>query len=217
MGWTAYPETAGWDILLVREDGLQIGVQAKLRLNAKVFDQCLDGLAHWRESGVGPDHRAVLIPHDIKLGDWEKIATFIGVTIIRSGRGSPLPPINGVGSYIDDAGLGWFDWCPESRHTLPSYIPDVIAGAPSPTQLTEWKIKAIKIAITLERRGYVSRKDFKHHKISITRWIVPGHQWVISKERNVLVRGPKLPDFKAQHPSVWDQIWNDYDTWLPKE
>ena len=37
-GWTAYPETAGFDILLGREvDGFQIGIQAKLRLNAKVI------------------------------------------------------------------------------------------------------------------------------------------------------------------------------------
>ncbi|TIU81425.1 MAG: hypothetical protein E5W01_20510, partial [Mesorhizobium sp.] len=43
--WTAYPETAGFDILLVRgADGAQIGVEAKMTLNAKVLMQAVEGL-----------------------------------------------------------------------------------------------------------------------------------------------------------------------------
>lgn len=34
-GWTCYPETAGFDILVVHQDGRQIGVEAKLSLNRK--------------------------------------------------------------------------------------------------------------------------------------------------------------------------------------
>jgi hypothetical protein len=38
-----YPETEGWDILLVRvSDGFQIGIQAKLALNIGVINQCLE-------------------------------------------------------------------------------------------------------------------------------------------------------------------------------
>lgn len=40
-GWTAYPEFADFDIVLVR-DGLQIGVHAKLRFNATLPDYVPD-------------------------------------------------------------------------------------------------------------------------------------------------------------------------------
>jgi hypothetical protein len=42
---------------------------------------------------------------------------------------------------------------------LPSYAPDVIAGAFAPVRLTPWKIKALKIAAPIELR---TRADFKH-------------------------------------------------------
>ncbi|QAU22568.1 hypothetical protein EO087_00090 [Dyella sp. M7H15-1] len=41
-GWTIYPETADFGILLVRDaTGHQLGVEAKLQLNAKVASQIL--------------------------------------------------------------------------------------------------------------------------------------------------------------------------------
>jgi hypothetical protein len=41
-GWTICPETAGFDLLCVRDDtGHPLGVEAKLSLNAKVADQIL--------------------------------------------------------------------------------------------------------------------------------------------------------------------------------
>ncbi len=50
--WTAYAETCGWDILLVRKaDGFQIGIQAKLNYNMKVLSQCLETWHNWREVG----------------------------------------------------------------------------------------------------------------------------------------------------------------------
>lgn len=61
-GWTVYPETAGFDILAVYKTGHQLGVEAKLKLNAKVADQILpdDWLA--RYDAQGPDFRAVIVP-----------------------------------------------------------------------------------------------------------------------------------------------------------
>nr|WP_237043901.1 hypothetical protein [Pseudomonas aeruginosa]AMP35850.1 Hypothetical protein [Pseudomonas aeruginosa] len=35
-GWTCYPEAAGFDVLVVHDDGRQIGVEAKLSLNGVV-------------------------------------------------------------------------------------------------------------------------------------------------------------------------------------
>lgn len=61
-GWEIYPETAGFDILAVwKATGHQLGIEAKLQLNAKVADQILP--AHWSNADQrGPDFRAVLVP-----------------------------------------------------------------------------------------------------------------------------------------------------------
>jgi hypothetical protein len=57
--WIVYPETCGWDMLLVhREGGWQIGLEAKLTLNAKVLSQAIDGRRFTRPA---PDFRAVLV------------------------------------------------------------------------------------------------------------------------------------------------------------
>ena len=63
-GFTVYPETAGWDMLLVAADGHQLGIEAKLSLNLKVLAQALKGCTYSAERG--PDYRAILVPesHD---------------------------------------------------------------------------------------------------------------------------------------------------------
>lgn len=79
--WTAYPETAGWDILLVRKaDGFQIGVQAKLRFGTDVINQAIEN-GH-RAEHAGPDCRAVLVPWG-DAGAFSKICGFIGLTVVR--------------------------------------------------------------------------------------------------------------------------------------
>lgn len=61
-GWTAYPETAGFDILCVYDKtGHQLGIEAKLQLNAKVADQILPNHYAWDDK-QGPDFRAVIVP-----------------------------------------------------------------------------------------------------------------------------------------------------------
>lgn len=61
--WIPYPETVGWDILLVRkDDGFQIGIQAKQKLNTDVINQALDEYGHWSAARAGPDCRARWAP-----------------------------------------------------------------------------------------------------------------------------------------------------------
>ena len=61
--WVVYPETGGFDIVLVRkEDGFQIGVEAKLKLNGKVISQAAEYAGSWYSCQSGPDCRAVLVP-----------------------------------------------------------------------------------------------------------------------------------------------------------
>lgn len=221
--WTAYPETAGWDILLVRrQDGFQIGIQAKLKLNLSVINQTIkDGHVWWND--VGPNCRAVLVPSD--QSGFGRIASYIGFAIIRMHsegaeayrlRFAPeLPVINSGPGY----GLReWSEWCPTRLHTLPEYVPDVAAGAPAPLQLTKWKISAIKIAATIELRGYVTRGDFHHHGIDHRRWTAREGGWLIPSSTGIgYVAGPNLPPLKEQHPRVWAEIIADRGKWLPKE
>ena len=73
----------------------------------------------------------------------------------------------------------WHDWCPNQRCKIPDYVPDVAAGRSAPLQLTEWKVRAIKLAIILEERP-VTRADFKALKLHPQRWLDPSAKWLVS-------------------------------------
>lgn len=218
-GWTAYPETGDWDILLVRAvDGFQIGVEAKLRLNAGVLTQALED-SGWRYRDSGPDCRAVLVPQGYG-GGFAAIADHLALTVIRmlpTGRGyvdrflPSLPePLGGDTFRIEYHNREWHELCPLRRIDLPDYVPDVVAGAPAPVKLTPWKIAALKIAVILEQRGFVTRADFKALKIDPRRWIDGG--WLIGGPDG-LVRGPHCPDFAGQHPVVIAEVRADFNEW----
>lgn len=224
--WTAYAETEGWDILLVRKaDGFQIGVQAKLRLNAHVIAQALEEWGSWSADRAGPDCRAILVPEAGAAG-FEVIAVYIGLTVIRmqspTSYRSPWevrrysPPLPGERGDESTGDTTWHEWAPMKRHKLPEYVPDVPAGAPSPRLLSQWKIKAIKVAITVERRGYITRADFKHLAFDHRRLLAPGLGWLTPGE-NGYVRSRLMPDLKKLHPRAYDQIAADFGKWgLPQ-
>lgn len=225
-GWTSYAETAGWDILLVRDaDGFQIGIQAKMSFTAQALEQCLDD--HYAMvNSEGPDCRAVLVPYGTVQNHLHRIATHLGVTVISckpslqakdGGRYGSLftPGLPEVGTDLSWwAERDWHEMAPASRCSLPEYVPDVAAGTAAPLQLTNWKIKALKIAATLEIRGFVTRQDFRYHKLDHRRWIVPGNPWLVI-ENGVFVKGPQMPDFEKQHPRVFAEIKRDSAKWLP--
>jgi len=220
--WTAYAETAGWDILLVRKvDGFQVGIQAKLRLNVEVMTQALESGSHWCNE-VGPDCRAVLVPFAC-AGGWGEIAAAVGITIIRVF--TQADRIHGrhfrnfdpdLPDKLDDTDdcyrQQWFERAPKARCRLPEYVPDVAAGASAPLQLTTWKIRAIKLAITLERRGYVTRADFKHLGLDHRRF-VDAYQW-LAVDGQRFVKGKHQMPFKAAHPRNYAEIEADAGKWM---
>lgn len=216
--WTAYPETAGFDIVLVRDaDGVQIGIEAKLALNSAVIVQGCEGARGWSRGVRGPDYRAVLVPDDAtrSLGP---LCGMIGLTVIsvRKARWSTRIPFDFYPALPKEDGFerdDWHQWCPVERLKLPEYVPDVAAGASAPLALTHWKIGAIKLAILLEERE-ITRADFKAFGISPSRWTDPYSGWL---ERGVsgYRAGPGLPDFKAQHPVNYEQIKADKAKWAP--
>jgi hypothetical protein len=213
--WTAYAETAGWDILLVHNaDGRQIGIQAKLKLNLEVINQALEDGSWYRVADAHPDYRAVLVPGVSPPAD--KVCDHLGLTVIRvytdGTRGHffrPSLPTDAKNAYgCED----WHETATVKRHKLPEYVPDVAAGASSPLQLTDWKIKALKLTVTLELRGHLTRRDFAHHHVDHRRWITSG--WLKIEDGRYIKDA--FPDFKRQHPVVYKQIKADAPKWLPK-
>src|SRR5271165_6454361 len=80
--WTCYAETEGWDILAVRKDnGVQLGIEAKLTLNAKVVRQALP--ARYDHAVVGPHFRAVLVPLCAASGEIAALCAALGIDVIR--------------------------------------------------------------------------------------------------------------------------------------
>lgn len=213
--WTAYNETAGWDILLVRDDGFQVGIEAKLRLNAHVIAQAIEKYGSYAVEHAGPDCRAVLVPDG--EGGFGTICAYIGLTIIRMrGRGFEPPLPGETRPHQAHREAAWHEWCPAKRHKLPEYVPDVPAGTPSPRTLSQWKIKALKLSITLENRGYLVRADFSHLQIDHRRFLTSGFGWLIpDPEAKGRYRRTKLwPNMKSQHPRVYAQIAADASKWM---
>lgn len=225
--WTVYPETAGWDLLLVDEVGVQIGIEAKMALNAKVICQALPH-ATWATAD-GPDYRAVLVPSKGTQGNFHPITQALGLTVIEVSRRTPdwggklwvqIQP-----SSLPDEHSGfdwdlqrWVSWLPSRRCQLPDYVPDVQGGKPSPVALTAWKIKAIKLMILLERRGGVTRRDMNHLGISASRWTDNYHGFLrADRLKGMYVRCERTPDLRAQHPTNWQQIEADFAKWAPAD
>lgn len=242
-GWTAYAETAGFDILLVRgADGAQIGVEAKMTLNAKVLMQALEGIyGGGGEHSEGPDFRAVLVPYGTAGAEMRSIARYLGAAVIECRAADegekeierqvakhgeyyrryatreykPFAPELPAANDYCDWRLTWVDFCPVKRCDVPDYVPDVVAGASGPSQLSSWKVKAIKVCIILEKRGWVSVSDFKHIGIDRKRWLDMG--WLTGREgfRGHYVAGKYSLDLRNAHPVNYGQIEADYQTWKP--
>ena len=221
--WQAYPETGGWDILLAHKTrNWQIGVEAKLKLNAKVLLQAAEG--RW-DLETGPDYRAVLIPDGTGGGELAALAKHCCLTVITMRRKQawispsfwpalPRPVDIRVTDASGDDAREWFEMMPTNRHRLPDYIPDVAAGVSSPVQLTRWKVSALRIAVLLDATGFVTRSDFKAQGIDIRRWIEG--RWIVPG-LDGFVPGPRMPEFRNQHPVVWDQVRADAAKWTRRQ
>lgn len=219
--WVPYAETAGWDILLVnKSSGRQIGVQAKLKMNANVIAQAIEGA--WPDDR-GPDFRAILVPATARNALCN-VAAYCAVTVIGMQEPAPkhvMRPDFSPGLPRDDdpSVLGfspdWFEMLPVKRCDVPEFVPDVAAGSSAPVQLTKWKIAAIKLGVLLDQTGYLTRNDFKVHRVDIRRWI-SGTGWLIAGP-NGFVAGPRFPAFREQHPRVWDEVVADPKKWRRAE
>lgn len=223
-GWTVYHETAGWDLLLSHDETkVQVGIEAKLSLNAKVLSQALPP-HRYASTDRGPDYRAVLVPGDACQAYMRDLAAHLGVSVLtmedKRWPGAEAPDWRCSGYELPrEAGFswsdaGWFSWLPTEREDLPDYVPDVHGGDSAPVALTPWKIKAIKLLILLERRGTVHRSDMRALEISPSRWTDRYHGFLAATSSGY-VACSATPDLKAQHPRNWAEIEADFDSWNP--
>lgn len=219
-GWTCYPETADFDVLVVHEDGRQIGVEAKLKLNAKVADQILPGEWEDRYGSAGPDHRMVIVGDITEASAGiVRLLEMCGVPVLRpnmrhqyNGRGmeSTLVADFGLKDWMRQ-GQPWrphmFDWNPSERCKVPIVVPDVPAGVPAPLRLTPWKEAALKVLIQLRRQGSITTKQIAAHGISPTVWTRGDRAWLRKGEQQGLwVETENLPAFDKQHPEAFAKI-----------
>lgn len=222
-GWTCYPETAGFDILVVHEDGRQIGVEAKLKLNAKVVDQILPDAWAVRAGAPGPDHRLVLVGDitDASLGI-KRLLEACGVAVIYPRMSSmPKPGTRFEYDYLPDFQLRYWmtrgdgrwgephlcDWNPPERCKVPCVVPDVPAGVPAPLRFTPWKESALKVLIQLREQGYITAKQITAHGISPSVWIQGPTAWLAKNGTlGQWVATDRLPAFDKQHPEAYAKL-----------
>jgi len=204
-GWLFYPETGNWDILLVRQ-GLQIGVQAKTSPTVHVIHQALPVEARtWvsrqqtlvRRCRVGPHFRTVLTPIDSNFVD---VARLLGIWVF------------GNRNYGHDLlerpqDFECFRWQPEKLHMLPEVLPEVLAGVPSPIQLTPWKQKALKLLARARIRGATSRDA---HELKINLRLFIDRHWlrILGREGKLTLWGldplPSRQRPDQQHPREFE-------------
>lgn len=200
-GWVAYPEHAGWDVLMVRErDGFQVGVQAKLRANCEVIAQAADGMARSKR----PDVAAVLVPDASHA--FVRVARLCGGIKVLHWSSPHRYDFNFLDERLHSA-----TGSPGTRHELPPFVPAVRAGSPAPTPLTKWKLAALRLCLLLDRQGYVTTEDIKRLGMSPTRWLdlLRMDGYVPGRRLHRLVRGDKLlPD--QQYPELAAQVAAHY-------
>lgn len=215
-GWTCYPEAAGFDILVVHTDGRQIGVEAKLSLNAKVADQILPRAGEEYYCRPGPDYRMVIVSKitDASAGI-AKMLDHLGVRVLQTyldqGRyrfrlEHQVLEAKGRTSWYSEQYL--FDWNPPERCQVPIMVTNLPAGVPAPVRLTPWKESALKVMAQLRSQGFITAKQIAAHGVGITAWTQPASSTKPSWLAKGAVRGTwieteHLPAFDKQHPEVY--------------
>ena len=220
-GWTCYPESGGFDILVVHEDGRQIGVEAKLALNAKVADQIMPEPWQYRYGLKGPDHRLVIVSKitDASAG-LAKLLGYMGVPVlVPDDRARSTPEgfrqvlefcsyklkdlLTGAGHFGDQE---LFDWNPEERCEVPMIVADLPSGVPCPVRLTPWKEKALRAIALMRHQGYIQTKQLKELGLSPTAWTQGGSARAWLDKGTTLgqwVETDRLPGFDKQHPDAY--------------
>jgi len=179
-GWSVYPETAGWDLLLVwtgpdntvrgPRTGDQVGVEAKLRANVDVLAQAIDRDRYTRPGNPCVNYRAVLVPEATKA--FRSVAGALGVVVFTLANCEPWESKKGWRGRRPRVGIqvGAYRASPSKRHWLPPVPLNDSGGRPSPRQMSKWRVGALKLCALLRRRGWITTADFKREGVDPSRW-----------------------------------------------
>lgn len=215
-GWKVYPETSGFDILIVKD--IQIGIQAKLKSNVEVLAQVIYGQQqpsniHYKYKNPSPHIRAVLVPH--ASSEFKQVANALNIFVIEGAILTcdieTMTPYYAKNIINIDGYNKKHLIIPDKLCWVPEIEFDTPAGVKSPKSITEWKIKAVKICLLLHERGFITQQDFKDAKLSITLW--HKKKWLINSGEKLgkLIKyirnnNVELPDQK--YPEIASALLN---------
>lgn len=185
-GWTIYPETAGWDMYLVRRK-IHVGVQAKLWGIPEVLIQALP--EKWNDR-KGPHFRMVVVGgfrgrsvrnEHTKREQFNALAIGLRLVVAEApeadstmawkrswfhGQDWHAMNARSTGKYKFTRGLydppicwAYYRWRPSSLPWLPPFVPEMPAGVPSPTTVSPWMIASVRLARLAKARGWISIAD----------------------------------------------------------
>lgn len=176
-GWLVFPETGGFDLLLVATDeveavgvkpGDQVGVEGKRAGNLKLLTQARPQ----PRARKGPHYHLAIVPR--ATPEFAELAMALRIMVVEACtyRWSGGEKVWTKSDFAYDATLfaplyrQYYDepcWHPEVEIWVPP-------GVNSPKKLSPWKIKAVKLCLRAKEHGYLTSQDFRSAGISMTVW-----------------------------------------------
>lgn len=178
--WKVYPEFAGYDFILVNAAGVQIGVQAKLRLSLEVIEQILP----YQSEKDLPDHLAILVPRSQvskRAKMVQKLFWKLGLILLNESGVIPSK-----GRRMNRLRKN------TKRLELPSHVGNLMPGGKCPRALSKWKIGAIKLHYLAMKNPTITFKQFREHGQTPDFWIDKGWAERVDRGiyRHVFGKGP---------------------------
>lgn len=179
LRWVMYPETFGWDMLFVDEQDRRLGVQAKTGDAPLAVAQVIE-----RMKQGNADVGAILIP--LAGESVRRLCKALSVGVVTPIRTDG----NGFTSFNVSLPTSELVKHSATRRRLPSVVPQVPAGVPSPKVLNEAEIQ---LQVLMEARGgWLKTKDFQ--KVGLRTQFLP--RWLYRERSNHFV-----PQLNAVLPS----------------
>lgn len=199
--WKFYPETGGWDFLAVREtDGIQVGFEAKLRPNVTLIRQMVQRMGRVQT----PDYAACLI--GARNDDLWTIGGALGFGVYFATDAD-----HERGDHIEFH-LSMARRLSGPMIEIPKYTSDAIAGSPSPTPLSGWKIMALRAMVAYELNGHVTRADLGAPVKQATSFF---YNYLEPASKGARVPGLAVQRAPAHHPSAYAEIRREMEGVAP--
>lgn len=231
VGWNVYPETGGFDLLMVwgGEAPIPHSFDTRNAGDEKFWDS--DWISDYEEAAeflpgdqVGVEAKMrpglpvlaqLLNRYCYHHGPNRKGPDFFAILTPRGKLSADMETVCkalGIGVYGFDAKAeNETILFPRHRHKFPGghlwtppVEPSFHGGHPAPKKLSHWRVGALEIMALLRSRGWVSGEDFKSRGIHRGAWLT--RQWVAGywegKERRY--RMVQECDLKHPRKGMWD-------------